>query len=67
MKCPTCGAGEHRVLRTDELDDRIVRTRQCETCGGRWRTAEVPAVILAAMARIRAAWDALGKAFASGE
>lgn len=38
MKCPTCGHGDHRVLRTK--GDR--RTRECLQCGKRWHTVEAP-------------------------
>lgn len=53
MNCPTCGHGDHRVLRTDEADDRIVRTRECLRCAKRWRTAEVPADVLARADEVR--------------
>lgn len=53
MNCPTCGHGDHRVLRTDAGEDRIVRTRECIRCGKRWRTAEVPADVLARADEIR--------------
>lgn len=42
MKCPTCGNGEHRVLRTAEQDGRIRRTRECLRCTKRWFTVEAP-------------------------
>lgn len=57
MKCPTCGHGDHRVLRTDAGADRIVRTRECLQCGKRWRTAEVPATVFERAAEIREAFD----------
>jgi transcriptional regulator NrdR family protein len=41
MKCPTCGAGDHRVLRTDAANGRVRRTRECLTCGKRWHTLEI--------------------------
>lgn len=38
MICPTCHSPEHRVART--AGDR--RQRQCERCGERWWTVEMP-------------------------
>lgn len=41
MKCPACGHGEHRVLRTDAKDGRVRRSRECLQCGKRWHTVEL--------------------------
>jgi transcriptional regulator NrdR family protein len=62
MICPTCGHGEHRVLRTDAGDGRIQRTRECVRCGKRWHTAEVTADVLAKANEIREAYRKLGQA-----
>lgn len=42
MNCPNCGHGNHRVLRTDALDGRVRRSRECLSCGKRWHTIEAP-------------------------
>jgi transcriptional regulator NrdR family protein len=41
VKCPTCGHGEHRILRTKERGSAIRRNRQCDRCGHKWATLEV--------------------------
>lgn len=41
MQCPICGHGESGVIRTTAMLATVNRTRQCSTCGHRWRTVEV--------------------------
>lgn len=57
MNCPACSGVDHRVLRTDEARDRILRTRQCGSCGKRWRTAEVPVDVLERAEDVREALE----------
>lgn len=45
MKCQTCGSLDHRVLRTDDAEDQIARMRECNGCGARFKTAEVPLAV----------------------
>lgn len=42
MKCGRCGEGKSKVIdsRPSENGARIVRRRQCLSCGKRWRTQE---------------------------
>lgn len=44
MKCPACSGSESSVIRTEQADAGVRRTRQCASCGKRWRTIEAPAV-----------------------
>jgi len=41
MDCPICGHSENGVIRTAATLATVSRTRQCSTCGHRWRTVEV--------------------------
>lgn len=59
MNCPTCGHGAHRVLRTTEDARVIVRTRECNQCGKRWKTSEVPATLFERANEIVEAFQAL--------
>lgn len=61
MKCPSCGNNDHRVLSTSQADDRIMRTRECITCGKRIRTAEVPVDVLERAKGITEAYRSLGQ------
>jgi transcriptional regulator NrdR family protein len=41
MNCPTCDWFKHLVIRTEDLQGDIERTRQCCSCGFRWKTVEL--------------------------
>lgn len=43
MKCPTCGGEDSHIIKTTAQDDLIRRSRQCDKCGYRWSTVEIPA------------------------
>jgi transcriptional regulator NrdR family protein len=45
MQCPKCSGTEHRVLQTDPAEGRITRRRQCDDCGARFTTSEVPIAV----------------------
>lgn len=61
MNCPTCGHGEHRILRTDAQDGRVRRSRECLQCGHRWRTLEVPEAEARRFVELAEAWRAMGR------
>lgn len=42
MTCPLCGHNCSGVLRSRSTPTGVVRTRQCDRCGHRWRTVEIP-------------------------
>lgn len=53
VKCPTCGHGEHRVIRTDEREAVVRRTRECAQCLKRWATVEAPEAVYAVARDVR--------------
>jgi transcriptional regulator NrdR family protein len=53
MKCPTCGHGEHRVMRTDADDGVLRRARECLRCGKRWHTIEAPETVYKQVEAVR--------------
>lgn len=42
MKCPKCKQGETSVLETREVGSNIRRRRECQACGFRTTTVEMP-------------------------
>jgi transcriptional repressor NrdR len=42
VNCPICAHPDHRVLRTQETEDGVRRTRECLSCAHRWFTIEAP-------------------------
>lgn len=43
MICPSCGADDTRVIRTTKKGYRISRRRECQECGAKFITFEMPA------------------------
>jgi DNA-directed RNA polymerase subunit RPC12/RpoP len=42
MKCPKCSSTSLRVpITNNQLDDQVMRRRQCGDCGHRWFTVEL--------------------------
>lgn len=62
MKCSTCGSEDNRVLRADQVDDRIRRLRQCCACGARFRTFEVHVAVFERADQIAAAFEGMKSA-----
>lgn len=61
MKCSACGCEDHKVLRTDEHDDRIARTRKCLGCGRQFKTAELPIEVVTRTDEILDAFRQVGR------
>jgi len=60
MTCPSCGCRETRVVDSRESDqDGTRRRRQCEACGARWSTREMPVEQRASWEERRTAAEAL--------
>lgn len=64
MKCPACGHGEHRVMRTDAADGVVRRARECIDCGKRWHTIEAPETVYQEVELIK---EVMRRAFAEIE
>lgn len=67
MKCPNCGAGDHRVLRTEQEEDIVTRLRECADCRARWHTAEAPTTVIERANDIVAAFQRMKEAIPGGE
>ncbi len=53
MNSPTCGHSDSWIVRTKNNGKGVVhRVRQCERCGCRWKTGEVPIADLERATRI---------------
>lgn len=60
MACPLCTHPDSRVIRSSERESgQVRRTRQCERCGNRWATVEIPEAEAQHVAKVRAAAGAL--------
>lgn len=61
MSCPLCRHDENHVIRSRERDGEVHRLRQCDRCGHRWQTIELPATDVERIKRIEAAWAGLSE------
>ena len=61
MTCPLCRHDENRVIRSRERNGEVHRLRQCDRCGHRWQTVELPAADVERIRRIEAAWAGLSE------
>ena len=61
MTCPLCHHAEDRVIRSRDRDGSIHRVRECDRCGHRWQTIELPALDVERIKRIEAAWGNLAE------
>jgi transcriptional regulator NrdR family protein len=59
MSCPLCHHDEDHVIRSKERNDTVHRVRQCDRCGHRWQTVELPVADVERIRRIEAAWGSL--------
>lgn len=59
MKCGVCG-GESRVVDSRETKGWIRRRRECERCGARWTTFEMPGEEMETVRKIRRLIEQIG-------
>lgn len=46
MKCPNCESGNWRVIDTRVTQGGRRRRKECNDCGERWTTIEIPQAVL---------------------